>query len=475
MRYLNGWFSGNLCDTIGGAVDVPIGWLTTLADGTKAISPVDDWAFYLTEEDKSGGGGGHVRTGGSGGGGSERPASEVEPVLPSETFKTIIQEVETFYSPSGELDRISWKNDSRWKDLQYKRYGYNDAYPASYTRNGKITLMTNGKFLDNWNCVYLCPFYYDGTDYYYSSYVIYLYFDGDVVGEAALCCKLYNTETNDVSDPIDLVNCFSKLCIDIAYDNNRNISFHYADTLLNFNSKDYYSGQQCTGSSFGYTVSTFKSLYPDLYKFVNSTDITSQWNFDSIESVFYNKFTTDTVCDYGYVCSDAYFYPRIGGYTNIDPEKIPANTTVTITGDTIGDYIYTDNTTGDTSTVNEYITNNYTYVTNNPSGDNSGSGSGGSVSGNVNVSGNVSVGGQIDIKSDPIDINVNVNGGGASGTDGFQFDQDVSLNNYYNWMNEQTSGFSSFMSQFFSWLPGDVVIMICAGFGLVVLARFLGR
>ena len=87
LRYLNGWGNGSLCDIIGGAVDVPISWYKTLSDGVKAISPVDDWAYYLTEEDQTSGGGGHVRTGDSSSHASDRPSSEVAPVLPSETLK----------------------------------------------------------------------------------------------------------------------------------------------------------------------------------------------------------------------------------------------------------------------------------------------------------------------------------------------------------------------------------------------------
>ena len=94
------------------------------------------------------------------------------------------------------------------------------------------------------------------------------------------------------------------------------------------------------------------------------------------------------------------------------------------------------------------------------------------------------VSGKIEIDTKPIDININVNGGGSgssgsgdvsSSPEGVEFDQDVSLNNYYGWMQEQTTGFSGFMKNFFFWLPEPIVIMLCAGFALVILARFLGR
>lgn len=105
--------------------------------------------------------------------------------------------------------------------------------------------------------------------------------------------------------------------------------------------------------------------------------------------------------------------------------------------------------------------------------------SGGKVSGDVNVGGKIDVSGDIVIKAEPIDINVNLNtSGGSSGagtSDGVIFDEDISLNNYYGWMQEQTTGFGAFMQAFFGWLPKPIVIMLCAGFALVILARFLGR
>ena len=146
--------------------------------------------------------------------------------------------------------------------------------------------------------------------------------------------------------------------------------------------------------------------------------------------------------------------------------------------------------------VNNYITNNYVIPGSDKKDDDDPSSVGGSgtISGDITVGGKVDVSGKIEIDTKPIDININVNtsvsssqpdsstpsGSGGTGEDpgedsGVEFDQDVSLNNYYDWMNEQTTGFSGFMKQFFSWLPDPIVIMLCAGFALVILARFLGR
>ncbi len=62
----------------------------------------------------------------------------------------------------------------------------------------------------------------------------------------------------------------------------------------------------------------------------------------------------------------------------IDTTKIPDNYYITVGGDTIYDYNITNPATGDTTTINNYITNNYTFITNPDNPDNPGS-SGGTV------------------------------------------------------------------------------------------------
>ncbi len=198
-------------------------------------------------------------------------------------------------------------------------------------------------------------------------------------------------------------------------------------------------------------------------------------NFLLTDSTFSPK--TNKNDDWGYILSNNPF-ELFANQTSIDFDKIPDNYVITINGDTIYDYSVTNPDTGDSTTINNYITNNYVI----PEGEKKDdcSSSGGSVSGSVIVGGKVDVSGDITIKSDPININVNVNSGSSSGGsvgtgEAVRFDQDIGLNNYYNWMQEQTTGFSGFMKNFFGWLPADIVIMLCAGFGLVILARFLGR
>ena len=170
LRYLNGWGNGSLCDIIGGAVDVPISWYKTLSDGVKAISPVDDWYFYLTEEDQSGGGGGHVRSGSSGGGGSDRPASEVAPVLPSSTLKEVSDYWSEYYKPMYTSTQYTWSYQSTNCADDTKPY-FIDLAPVYLESRG-----TWGN--KDWSGVYLLPFVRDDdidSEYLYSSYFYHVY------------------------------------------------------------------------------------------------------------------------------------------------------------------------------------------------------------------------------------------------------------------------------------------------------------
>ncbi len=494
IDYLRSWTSGDLEGVLRNFRDIPTVWYKTLSDGSKAISPVDDWYFYLTEEDKHSGHGGHVRSGDRGGGGSDRPASEVPPEVPSDFFKDVVSEVETFYSPSGELDRISWKNDSRWNSLQERDL---NGKPASYYRDGRITIMTNGKFLDKWNCVYLCPYFFDGTDYYYSNKIIFLYFDGDVAGESAFCIKVYDTTNNTISDPFTMVQSFNKSCIDISFSPDANgsydmLRFSYADDISFFADYSYLRYSDATGANYGHTwlanfsISGYSrtGCVSGICKLFKSSDFFSSRYFTdgSTNAPFNRTKTYDAQCDYGFVCSDAYFYPEVGGYTDLDTEKIPANTTVTITGDTLNDYTYTDNTTGDTTTIKQYITNNYTYPDNGGGSDSGGSGASGDVNvgGNVNVSGNVNVGGQIDINTKPIDINVNVNGNvGSTGTgdsrNPYVNGENVDLTEYLDHVPEISKGFTDYLKDFFAWLPPEIYGLIILSLIIAIWCRLAGR
>ena len=387
--------------------------------------------------------------------------------------KNVVSPWSDYYKPMPTTTQYTWSYQSTECTDTSKPYSLDHDFPIYMDSNGSW-----GK--KNWSGVYVMPFVIDDDSSYYSEVYYHFYSsiddDSNVIlhYDSIYLSSGYICESNSCSwDPITYPFLGGWIST-----SSKSYCFRFDFFKLY---SDYMSDINGTHYSYSAFLPNFISLNYDAnllyYNLVNAVTFTPESNKNDDYGVYLSSEPFQLFCN----------------QTSIDFDKIPDNYTITINGDTIYDYSITNPDTGDTSTINEYVTNNYTYITNN-NGENSGSSSGTSsgdvnVVGNVTVSGDVNVGGEISIKADPIDINVNtqpidinvnVNGGGSSGSGssesaGVQFDQDVSLNNYYDWMNEQTSGFSGFMSQFFSWLPADVVVLICAGFACVILARFLGR
>ena len=334
----------------------------------------------------------------------------------------------------------------------------------------------------SWSEVYILIFLKDDdlSDVYYSNSYYHLYSDKSSEGVSQLKLEEYNLFDNTIAwtESKD-------------WDNFQYILFSpeikYGEMLYLYNASDFENySRSLQPPPQGVTLSTPISRRNPKMGFISGSVINS--SSQNITSVLKSStFTPNTNVndDWGFILSSKPFELMMN-QQNIDFDRIPDNYVITINGDTIYDYSVTNPDTGQTSTVNNYVNNNYTLPNKEPSGgDGSGGSSGGSgtVSGNVTVGGKVDVSGKIDISTNPIDINVNVNnsGSGSSGgsgsgdSSGVEFDQDLSLNNYYGWLQQQSTGFSGFMKQFLSWLPEDIVIMICAGLALVILARFIGR
>lgn len=470
LRYLNGWGNGSLCDIIGGAVDVPISWYKTLSDGVKAISPVDDWAYYLTEEDQTSGGGGHVRTGGSSSHASDRPSSEVAPVLPAETLKQAASYWADYYKPMPTTTQYIHSYQTTGCTSTSSRFPiYEDPfiYADGYGSWGK----------KNWSEVYLLPFFSDDDLSYcpvYAECYFHFYCQRNDDGILYYTCDLVSLSEQKVVKNLLHVKFNSERPYHKFYISKENYlvfttyaTFSDANSQTNSNSiQDNYSCPKFISFDYRYSNLEF-------------------WSLREVST-----FTPDTnpKDDYGYILS-AEPFELFATQTSIDFEQIPDNYTITINGDTIYDYSITNPDTGDTSTINEYVTNNYTYITNN-NGDDSGSGSGssgGSVSGDVSVGGNVDVtgsvvvGGQIDIKSDPIDINVNtqpidinvnVSSGGNSGS---YTGEAVDISGYLDNLPEQSETMNDYFSVFFSFVPPEFLALLISGISIAILMRVLGR
>lgn len=164
-------------------------------------------------------------------------------------------------------------------------------------------------------------------------------------------------------------------------------------------------------------------------------------------------------CDFGFLVSAEEFSTTY----KFDTTRLPVNSTVTISGDSVYDYSITDNSTGETSTIYNYVTNNYNYPETS-GGNTSGGNVGGAVGGNITVGGQVDVGGKVD-------INVNVNGNGND----YSMPDTSGMNDYLENALDESSGVRKFLNDFFDFLPPPILILMGTALTCAIIARLLGR
>jgi hypothetical protein len=455
VKYLREVGEGDFIGALGKGVDVPIKWLKLLSDGRLVLSPCDDIIYFLKDNvlQSTHKQGKEADTG---------LASRLKPVIDGKTGKQLYNYWSEYYKPHENASQYIWSYQSTNSTSDDK---------INFTPYVPIYMDANGSWgKKNWSSVYILPFYKDddkGTDIFYNKYYAHIY-SSNADGSLKFYADLYDVTSGN----LDLSRSYNWDAKTYPY-----LSIRYREW-----SQFEFTGFKGYDRYMGSTIDAYFSLYPKFGDFMGGK-YAAGGTYDQLKSSSTLTPKTNKSDDYGYLLSSEPF-ELIANQTKIDYNKIPDNYTITINGDTIYDYDITNPDTGDHGTVNYYITNNYTLPENGSKDDTKGDSGSGTVSGNVTVGGKVDVSGKIEIDTKPIDININVNGGGSgssgsgdvsSSPEGVEFDQDVSLNNYYGWMQEQTTGFSGFMKNFFSWLPEPIVIMLCAGFALVILARFLGR
>ena len=385
--------------------DLELSWLKTLKDGTAVLSPVsgiyytlNDGELYVNYADNGHGGGGGVRP-------SERATSVI---IPSEDFKEAVEEANTNNAPKG---KGLWKCSYRSDNIIHANYD-SDMITIWGSADGDC-------FTDE---LYIYPFY---TDYngitYYGEYQYRIYYDMYINGnitDYALYFEVYKyldgagfvrTSTNIYRLlPGKSMDKPYTICLGNPYYNGSGTAYlksgYYYSVSDYYNNSCYCPAKQGNGlyplgsetTSFssgsdtlniiGYTAS-FSKKYSDFSYYKDGSDVSAPERTD---------------IDIGYICSNELISRT---YTDVDISKIPDNYYVTISGDTIYDYSITNPETGQSDTINYYITNNYTLP------DNGGSGSSGG-----SVGGDVTVGGQIDVSgSVGVDVNVNINNGGNGG------------------------------------------------------------
>lgn len=166
-------------------------------------------------------------------------------------------------------------------------------------------------------------------------------------------------------------------------------------------------------------------------------------------------------CDFGFLISSEQFTTTY----QFDTTRLPVNSTVTISGDSVYDYSITDNSTGETSTIYNYVTNNYNYPETS-GGNTSGGNGGGAVGGDITVGGQVDVGGKVD-------VNVNVNGNG-NGVSADMPDMNA-VDDYLNSALDESTGIRKLLKEFFGFLPDALVVLLGIGLAAAIVARIFGR
>lgn len=322
----------------------------------------------------------------------------------------------------------------------------------------------------------------ENYNYYYSEYQYHIYFapyEG-TNSDIALFIDVYSPSDLEPSGFLSYPSFSDKLEF-----NSQSMPFQIALsvtslTVFVYPDEDTYVNG---GSTLKYS---WLSSYPDPnnYKYYLPDKSSYKNTYQGFQNVFglrYDKHDDSLIDDLGFICSKSMISRA---YTDIDTTLIPSGQVVTITGDTIYNYTITNPDTGESSGFGDYITNNYTYITNNY-GDGESSGSGSGASGNVTVGGEIEVGGSVgvDINVNVPDININVNGNGGAGGSGssianpddFTSADEVDLTKYYDEAVEQSTGFQKFLKDFFGFLPAELLGVILFAVAMAIVCRVFGR
>lgn len=461
QAYVDLFKSTSLKDTISCVEDIPISWLKTIGSVQYALSPASDIVYLLDESGVL-----EVENGHSSHGGRHRVGNEQDDVVVGgDQFKKHLDDHSTYYEPTGSTNKVSWKTDK-----YFSNSSYDDARSSSY-----FTFLDKHTFfgISGLQKCYLVPFFDNGEDLYFSNYCLYfeLLFDPSGVSDTYdmlfKYVDLHNT-VSDLSDPVQYLSEFEKNSYKFSdfsgvedeggareILNGRLYSaFMAPHNLRFFDTFDHFL-------VYSY-LNALRFPFPDEFdpmdKFYNSRNITLAVSDVFNEINFPACPISEAPCDWGFYISDTPILMD-GMGADIDTTKIPDNYYITVSGDTIYDYSITNPETGQSSTINEYITNNYTYITNNPGGDGGGSGTTGgnvSVGGNVGVNGNVNVGGEVKFGGEvsvgvdvsPIDVNVNVSGAGDSGNGGEDPPEIGAVDDLVDYLPEKSPAINEYLKIF---------------------------
>lgn len=483
--YFTYWFShkSSFGDYLKQASDIPISWLKFVDSFGWAISPVDDLYYYLNDSNDlivaAGGGGGHSRTALHGGGGycrtCRKPSNECtceffeseadgfDPVINGSDLKQIYTDYSLMYAPMPTPSQYLYNYQSATGTKQTA--GYHEFYPAAPLWRSGLGFGADVGSRGGWkkDC-YVLPYIYDddvGSTYYYSGYWHFT-IEVDEFYKATYSCD-YVSLLGDDQNTYHLSKTHDSYAYGLKVNANAWIYCYTSDTNYLQGSSSLNAGQGTVlNAPIAKTTYAVSGKLSDLVKN----------NFGNMLRASTFTPATNKTDDWGYIMSETPF-ELFKDQTSIDFSRIPNNYTITINGDTIYDYSITNPDTGDSTTIKKYVDDDYDFPQvpdvpdlPNPGDDNP------SVSGNVTVSGNVGVNGKIEIETKPIDVNINVNSGGSSGSGTVEA---VDLSDYFSTLPEQSETMNDYLKNFFSFLPPQVLALLLGGIACAVLCRVFGR
>ncbi len=358
--------------------DLPIEWICSHVDvasdiaeagitATYLLTPAGDLYYYIDDLGnlcvyERVGAGGEARYGASGGGGRPKTVdtSNDTPIFSGDNYADIIRRLNDQYGIKNAKEYISIRTDKRWDYSKSQGRG-----PISFFEEGEYCGQTN------WLDCYILPFYFDGSQYWFG--LMERYYSQTV-------------ETDDSGNHIYMdVNVFSVIDDTISYtarivDTDKNVvdfaNYRYMELFCSATSSTFLFGRMYDtysnyiGKSSGkYTYAHFSSYdtskLNSLYR-VYSESCLRNSGFDEYKDfatvyayAYSNNSNYVDGLDVGYFISDEPIEMGLN-WTGIDPEKINPDTFITMEGDTIYDNSIT-NYEGDTTTINEYINNNYNF------------------------------------------------------------------------------------------------------------------
>lgn len=382
VEYVKSFGSGDIGEVIGKGVDIPISWLKTLSDGALAISPVDD-VYYFLKNNVLCGAVGHRSGGGSGRSGLTRGKCavcgntysnctcdyftfdgdliDVSPEVSGKFIKNVADYWSNYYKPHENAKQFVWSYQTRGS-TKSSPYGIGTPdcplYVDSYGGWGK----------KNWSCFYIMFFYKDddlGYTYYSDTYYSFdsVKKDGGVLFVPHWYSLSSGKRLDSISDGYTW-NINNRPFLSIYTIKSGSNTIPYIACFSSY--EDYMSGSN--GYEFVGNLGSFKMISADYKNKADLTDLRKNVSFTP---------NTNKNDDWGYICSSEPFQ-LYGTQTSIDYTKIPDNYTITINGDNIYNYPITDPTNGKSTTINNYITNNYIM-----GGDDSGGSGGGDTTNNI--------------------------------------------------------------------------------------------